>query len=138
MNILEISLKNEKCCSCFINNVHDIIFKGKKISDLVKEVYDKHKNQENRLVGEIERLSELISSPGDAIIIVPLLKGFFDSSLKNDEVLMKILQLFQKAAEKTQSDGGDSSILSEKDIAQLFSEVNSIFPKDEKKLIDNV
>jgi len=116
------------------------IFKGKKISDIVKEVYDKHKNQENRILGEIERLSELISSPGDAIIIVPLLKGFFDSSLKNDEVLMKILQLFQKAAEKTQAEGGDSSILSEKDIAQLFSEVNSIFPKEkeEAKLIDNV
>lgn len=114
------------------------IFKGKKISDLVKEVYEKHKNQESRISGEIERLSEFISSPGDAIIIVPLLKGFFDSSLKNDEVLMKILQLFQKAAEKTQSAEGDSSILSEKDIAQLFSEVNSVVTKDQQKLLDNV
>jgi len=114
------------------------IFKGKKISDLVKEVYDKHKNQENRIANEIERLSEFISSPGDAIIIVPLLKGFFDSSLKNDEVLMKILQLFQKAAEKAQSTEGEMSLLSEKDIAQLFSEVNSVIPKDQKKMIDNV
>jgi hypothetical protein len=112
------------------------IFKGKKISDLVKEVYDKHKSQDSRLTGEIERLSELISSPGDAIIIVPLLKAFFDSSIKNDEVLMKILQLFQKAAEKAQSAEGDTSLLSEKDIAQLFSEVNSIIPKDDKKLIN--
>jgi hypothetical protein len=112
------------------------IFKGKKISDLVKEVYDKQANQDSRLTGEIERLSELISSPGDAIIIVPLLKGFFDSSLKNDEVLMKILQLFQKAAEKNQSADGDSSILSEKDIAQLFSEVNSVIPKETKKLLN--
>jgi len=112
------------------------IFKGKKISDLVKEVYDKQKNQDNRLTGEIERLSELISSPGDAIIIVPLLKGFFDSSIKNDEVLMKILQLFQKAAEKAQSAEGETSLLSEKDIAQLFSEVNSIIPKEDKKLIN--
>jgi ferritin len=112
------------------------IFKGKKLSDLVKEVYEKHRNQEDRLSSEIERLSELISSPGDAIIIVPLLKGFFDSSLKNDEVLMKILQLFQKAAEKTQAAETDSSFLSEKDIAQLFSEVNSVIPKDDKKLIN--
>jgi ferritin len=111
------------------------IFKGKKISDLVKEVYDKQKNQDSRLTNEIERLSELISSPGDAIIIVPLLKGFFDSSIKNDEVLMKILQLFQKAAEKAQSADGETSILSEKDIAQLLSEVNSIIPKEDKKLI---
>ena len=80
-------------------------------------------------------MSELISSPGDAIIIVPLLKGFFDSSLKNDEVLMKILQLFQKAAEKAQSTENETGLLSEKDIAQLFSEVNSIIPKDDKKLI---
>lgn len=112
------------------------IFQGKKLSDLVKEVYDKHKNQEDRLTGEIERLSELIGSPGDAIIIVPLLKGFFDSSLKNDETLLKILQLFQKAAEKQQNNDTDNSMLSEKDIAQLFSEVNSIIPKEDKKLIN--
>jgi ferritin len=110
------------------------VFKGKKLSDIVKEVYEKHKNQENKISGEIERLSELISSPGDAIIIVPLLKGFFDSSLKNDEVLMKILQLFQKAAEKSQSNEADSGILSEKDIEQLFNEVNSIGLKETKKL----
>lgn len=111
------------------------IFKGKKISDLVKEVYDKHKTQDSKVNGEIERLSELISSPGDAIIIVPLLKSFFDLSIKNDEVLMKILQLFQKAAEKAQSSDGETSLLSEKDIAQLFSEVNTIIPKEDKKLI---
>jgi len=110
------------------------IFEGKKISDLVKEIYDKHKYQDGVISGEIARLSELIGSPGDAIIIVPLLKGFFDSSLKNDEVLLKILSLFQKAAEKANTESGESSILSEKDIQQLFSDVNSINIPDTKKL----
>ena len=95
-----------------------------RISDLVKEVYEKHKSQDEHISREIIRLSELISSPGDAIIIVPLLKGFFDSSLKNDEVLMKILNLFQKASEEAQSGDLESSILSESDIAQLFKEVS--------------
>ena len=112
------------------------IFEGKKISDIVKEVYNKHKEQDNIIGQEITRLSELIGSPGDAIIIVPLLKGFFDSSLKNDEVLMKILHLFQKASEKQQNNDSDQGMLSEKDIAQLFSEVNSIIPKEDKKLIN--
>jgi hypothetical protein len=112
------------------------IFKGKKLSDLVKEVYEKHKQQDSLLTSEISRLADLISSPGDAIIIVPLLKGFFDSSLKNDEVLLKILNLFQKAAEKQVSQNEDNSLLSEKEIAQLFSEVNSIVSTDQK-LIDN-
>jgi hypothetical protein len=112
------------------------IFQGKKISDLVKEIYDKQKDQDNKISNEILRLTDLISSPGDAIIIVPLLKGFFDSSLKNDEVLLKILQLFQKAAEKAQSNENDPGILSEKDLEQLFSEVNSVIPKDQQKLVN--
>tara|TARA_R110000868_G_C10499904_1_gene731053 strand:+ start:194 stop:550 length:357 start_codon:yes stop_codon:yes gene_type:complete len=110
------------------------IFKGKKISDLIEEIYNKHKEQDSTISNEIYRLTELISSPGDAIIIVPLLKGFFDSSLKNDEVLMKILQIFQKATEKSASAEGDSSLLSEKDIEQLFHEVTSISKNDLKQL----
>ena len=103
------------------------IFKGKKLSDLVEEVYHKHKNQDTLIKQEISRLADMIESPGDAIVIVPLLKGYVDSSLKNDEVLMKILTLFQKAEEKKKADGADSSgVLTEKDIEQLFSDVSGL------------
>ena len=74
------------------------IFKGKTIANLVEEVYDKQKNQDSTIKQEIMRLADMIETPGDAIVVVPLLKGFIDSSLKNDEVLMKLLSLFQKAA----------------------------------------
>ena len=65
------------------------IFKGKTIANLVEEVYDKQKNQDSTIKQEIMRLADMIETPGDAIVVVPLLKGFIDSSLKNDEVLMK-------------------------------------------------
>jgi hypothetical protein len=67
-------------------------------------------------------------------VIVPLLKGFMDSSLKNDEVLMKILTLFQKAEEKKKETGQDNGLLTEKDIEQLFSEVTDIKGKTLKEL----
>ena len=38
----------------------------------------------------------MISSPGDAIVIIPMIKGFIDSSLKNDESILKLVQVFQK------------------------------------------
>jgi len=111
------------------------IFKGKTVSDLVEEVYNKHKNQDSSIKQEIMRLADMIETPGDAIVIVPLLKGFMDSSLKNDEVLMKLLALFQKAAaESKKSDNEDSGVLTEKDIEQLFSEVSNIKIKDPKQL----
>lgn len=111
------------------------IFEGKKLSDLIKEVYEKHKEQDSSIGREITRLSELISSPGDAIIIVPLLKGFFDSSLKNDEVLLKIIQVFQKASEKVQSNSDNSSMLSEKELQQLFNEIDTVVNSEPQKLI---
>lgn len=111
------------------------IFKGKKIADLVEEVYNKHKNQDGLIKQEIMRLADMIETPGDAIVIVPLLKGFMDSSLKNDEVLMKLLSLFQKAAaEGKKAEQEDSGVLTEKDIEQLFSEVTNIKVKETKNL----
>jgi outer membrane PBP1 activator LpoA protein len=110
------------------------IFKGKTIGDLVEEVYNKHKNQDSTLKQEIMRLADMIETPGDAIVVVPLLKGFFDSSLKNDEVLMKLLALFQKAADNKKDNTEDNGLLTEKDIEQLFSEVSNIKIKDPKQL----
>lgn len=109
------------------------IFKGKTLGDLVEEVYNKHKNQDALIKQEILRLADMIESPGDAIVIVPLLKGYVDSSLKNDEVLMKILNLFQKAEEK-KKETGETSLLTEKDIEQLFAEVSTVKVNGTKQL----
>lgn len=101
------------------------IFEGKTISDLAKEIYEKHKEQDEALKSRINQLGDMVESPGDAIVIVPMLKGYFDSSLKNDEVLMKMLQIFQKQEERKAAGVEESSLLTEKDIAQLFSEVST-------------
>jgi hypothetical protein len=106
------------------------IFQGKTVSDLAKEIYEKHKEQDQALKQRIEQLAEMVESPGDAIVIVPMLKGYFDSSLKNDEVLMKMLQIFQKQEEKKSAGVEDSGILTEKDIEQLFNEVSSYTVQD--------
>ena len=111
------------------------IFKGKTIANLVEEVHDKQKNQDSTIKQEIMRLTDMIETPGDAIVIVPLLKGFMDSSLKNDEVLMKLLALFQKAsADAKKGEVEDSGLLTEKDIEQLFADVTTIKVKDTKQL----
>lgn len=110
------------------------VFRGKRVSDLVEEVYNKHKDQDSFIKQEISRLVDMIESPGDAIVIVPLLKEFVNSSLKNDEVLMKILNLFQKAEEKKKESGQDSGVLTEKDIEQLFNDITDIKGKTIKEL----
>ena len=78
----------------------------------------------------------MIEGPGDAIVLMPQIKGLIDSSLKNDEVLVKLLALFQKASQAAQKEGeAMSELLSERDIEQLMKEVNTI-NNTTKQLID--
>lgn len=106
------------------------VFEGKKLSDLLQEAYNKQNENRDILKDKIETLSQFINTPGDAIVIVPLIKDLLDSGLKNDEVLMKMVNLFKQPAQANKGDKEeDTGILSEKDIAQLFQEVNTVTQK---------
>ena len=113
------------------------VFAGKKLSDLVKEVYDRQHNQDSSIRGKIQEIADMIEGPGDAIVLMPQIKGLIDSSLKNDEVLVKLLSLFQKASQASQKENEMmGELLSEKDIEQLMKEVSSI-DSSAKKLTAN-
>lgn len=113
------------------------IFPGKKISDLVQEVYNRQNNQDSAIKAKIEEISDMIEGPGDAIVLMPQIKGLIDSSLKNDEVLVKLLGLFQKAAQAVQKEAEImDGLLSEKDIEQLMKEVNTINSTVTKQITD--
>jgi len=106
------------------------IFEGKKLSDLLQEAYNKQNENRGILMEKIETLSNFVNTPGDAIVVMPLIKDLLDSGLKNDEVLMKMVGLFKQPAQVAKSDKEeDNGILSEKDIAELFQEVNTVTQK---------
>jgi hypothetical protein len=114
-------------------DLNQVVFKGKNLEDLIKEAYSNHKDQDSRLKTEIQRLASMISNPGDAVVLVPMLKGLMDSSLKNDETILKIVNVFQKANESSKSDKEeDNGILTEKDVEQLFQEINVMKSPKEK------
>jgi hypothetical protein len=114
-----------------------LVFQDKKLEDLIKEVYDNHKSQDETLKKEIARLLGMISSPGDAIVIIPMIKSLMDSSLKNDESILKLVQVFQKSSDTKKDTEDDLGILTEKDVEQLFSEINIIkAPKDKKETVN--
>jgi hypothetical protein len=116
-----------------------LVFQDKKLEDLIKEVYDNHKSQDETLKKEIARLLGMISSPGDAIVIIPMIKSLMDSSLKNDESILKLVQVFQKSSDTKKDTEDDLGILTEKDVEQLFSEINIIkAPKDKKETVNIV
>lgn len=95
------------------------LYKGKKYSDLLQDIVKNHKSKQTQIKSLVEQLVDMVSEPGDAVIVVPLIKGYLDSDIKNDEALVKVAQIASKAAMPTSGDGG----FSEKDLEHLFEDI---------------
>jgi len=98
------------------------IYEGKTYSDLLKDIVKNHKAKQSKIKILIEQLTEMVSEPGDAVVVVPLIKGYLDSDIKNDEALVKVAQLTQKIVAPA---GSDASGFSDKDLELLFADVQT-------------
>lgn len=107
------------------------LYKGKKYSDLLQDIVKNHKSKQTQIKALVDQLVDMVSEPGDAVIVVPLIKGYLDSDIKNDEALVKVAQIAQKAATPTASEGG----FDEKDLELLFSDIQkSTMPLVEQEI----
>ncbi len=80
-----------------MSNLDSNIFGKKKFSDLLKEIYDNQKKKEAQITALIGELKPLINDIGDATLIVPLIKEYMELGIKNDEQLIKMVNIAQRA-----------------------------------------
>lgn len=99
----------------------DIVLYGKKnFSDVLKEIHINQQDKEKELKKLINDLKPLIITAGDAVIVVPLIKSYIDVAVKNDDNLIKMAALVQKAMTSgKQSDNGDLQLSDEEKEALL-------------------
>jgi hypothetical protein len=103
------------------------IFKGKSISDLMEEAYKDKQEKHKQLKGMISMLKDLITDGGDAVMMVPLIKDIMDLSIKNDDVLIRLLGIIQKIeASSSRILDNNDGVLSEKDKQLLFESLEGL------------
>ena len=103
------------------------IFGKKKFSDLLKEIYDNQKKKEAQISALIGELKPLISDIGDATLIVPLIKEYMELGIKNDEQLVKMATIIQRALASGKSEDENFG-MTEEEKQQLLSEVQKFKP----------
>jgi len=89
------------------------LFKGKSFSSLLKDIYTTTKNKEKQINILISELKPLVKNIGDATIIVPLIKEYLEVGVKNDEHLVKMAAVVQRAMARTGDTGGDFMLTDE-------------------------
>jgi len=118
-------------------NFNDITLFGKKtFADLLKEIHTNSSSKEKEIKNLINNLKPLITSTGDAVIIVPLIKDYLDVSVKNDDILVKMAGIVQRALNSNKGEGELLLSDNEKEalfetIQQMDSQIKTELPKYE-------
>lgn len=103
------------------------IYKGRTFASLCKDIVKNSESKKDQIDILISELRSLIKTVNDAIIIVPLIKEYYDVGVKNDEQLVKLASIVQKLIVKGEMSGeGNNMILSEDEKKQLMEDVISI------------
>jgi hypothetical protein len=102
----------------------NVIFGKKKFSDVLEEIYNNQQKKDKQVTALINELKPLISDIGDATLVVPLIKEYMEISVKNDDILIKMAALAQRAMATVTSDG--SLTISDEEKDQLLSAMNEL------------
>jgi len=112
----------------------NIIFKDKKFSDILSEIYDNQKKKEKQITALISELKPLISDIGDATLIVPLIKEYMEIGVRNDEQLIKMATIVQRVVNNSNNE--DTLGITEAEKEELMAELDKLndnFQKEKNK-----
>ena len=102
----------------------NIVFKNKKFSDILEEIYNNQQKKDKQVTALISELKPLISDIGDATLVVPLIKEYMEISVKNDDLLIKMAALAQRAMQTQAVDG--TLTISDEEKEQLLAAMNEL------------
>ena len=108
-----------------------LVFKNKSFSDILEEIYNNQNKKSKQISGLISELKPLISDIGDATLIVPLIKEYMDIGVRNDEQLIKMATIVQRALNNSTSE--DTMGITEEEKNQLMAELDNLNKNFEKE-----
>ncbi len=101
-----------------------VVFGKKKFSDILEEIYNNQQKKDKQVTALINELKPLISEIGDATLVVPLIKEYMEISVKNDDLLIKMAALAQRAMATQTAEG--ALTISDEEKEQLLAAMNEL------------
>lgn len=102
------------------------LFPGKNLSGLFQDIYNNQINKKKRISDLIDELKKLVRHAGDMAVIGPIIKDLIDTSVKNDDHLLKLATIAQRIVASEKKSEGEDGFLSAEERAQLLAEIEDV------------
>ena len=99
------------------------LFPGKDLGGLFKDIYDNQQTKKLRISELIAEMKKLIRHSGDMVVMGPIIRDLIDSSIKNDDSLVKMAAIVQRIIGASQKAEGDVGFLSDDEKEQLLHQL---------------
>lgn len=100
------------------------LFPGKSLGGLFKDIYDNQQNKKQRISELIAEMKKVIRHAGDMAVIGPIIKDLVDTSVKNDDALIKMAAIAQRIIGAQHKTEGDMGFLSDEEKEQLLKQLD--------------
>ena len=112
------------------------LFPGKSLSGLFQDIYNNQVNKKKHISEVIAELRKMVRHAGDMAIIGPIVKDLIDTSVKNDDALLKLATIAQRIVAAEKKSEGDEGFLSAAEREQLLKEIEQV--QDEVQRMDSI
>lgn len=109
------------------------LFKGKTMSSLFEDIYNNQTQKKAKISELIIELKKMVRHAGDMAVIGPIIKDLIDTSVRNDDQLVKLANLAQKLVASEKKSEGMDGFLSDFEKQQLLKDI-----EDAQKEIERV
>jgi len=115
-------------------NFDDVtVFDGMSLSDLFKKIHKNNKDIDKQIGEFIETLKPMATSnAGSAVMLMPTVKDLIDVNVKNNEQLIKMAAIAQRAA--TINSNSSIDLIDMSEIEALLAEQKSVQEQGQKLL----
>lgn len=102
------------------------LFPGKNLSGLFKDIYDNQRIKKRRISELINDVKGKIKVAGDWAVLGPIIKDLVETSVRNDDSLVKLATIVQRIVANQKSDTSGSTLLTEEEKQQLLKELEEV------------
>lgn len=112
------------------------LFKGKSLSGLFEDIYNNQVSKKQKISSLIEELKKMIKHAGDVQTVGVIVANLVDTSVKNDDQLVKLATIATKILAAEKKTEGQEGFLSEFEKNQLLRELEET--KQEVERVDDL